>query len=81
MLVMQYQFFQRAVQVVGLCEAVARDCLVDDAVLDLTIHTVEEEEREREKRQKVMNNAANSVAKHRLPFNYTRIVMLKIQKH
>lgn len=38
-LVVQDQFFQRAVKVVGLGEAVSRGCLVDDAVLDLAIHT------------------------------------------
>lgn len=63
-LVVQDQFFQRAVQVVGLCEAVARGRLVDDAVLDLTIHTAGEQrgerETEKEKRDEVMNNAANS---------------------
>ncbi len=39
MLVVQDQFFQRAVKVIGLSKAKSCGCLVDDAVLDFTIHT------------------------------------------
>lgn len=39
-LVVQHQLLQRAVQVVGLGEAVAGARLVDDAVLHLAIHPV-----------------------------------------
>lgn len=42
-LVVQDQFFERVVQVVGLCETEARGRLVDDAVLDLTFHTAGEQ--------------------------------------
>ena len=42
-LVVEHQFLQGAVQVVGLGEAVARGRLVDDAVLDLTVHPAHRE--------------------------------------
>lgn len=38
MLVVEHELLEGAVQVVGLGEAVARGRLVDDAVLDLTVH-------------------------------------------
>lgn len=37
-LVVEHELLEGAVQVVGLGEAVARGRLVDDAVLDLTVH-------------------------------------------
>lgn len=48
MLVVEDQFFERAVQVVRLSEAKPRGRLVDDTVLHLTFHTGEERQRRRE---------------------------------
>lgn len=42
--VVEHQVLQAAVQVVGLSEAEASSCAVDDAVLHLPVHTEETEE-------------------------------------
>lgn len=46
-LVVEHQVLERRVQVVRLGESVTRDCLVDDAVLGVAVHTTEKDRAER----------------------------------